>query len=422
MHEFAAKLFPICRSLTGNGVRATLAAIRERLPELVLHEVPSGTAAFDWTVPDEWNIRSACLIGPSGETVVDFKNSNLHVIGYSQPVDMELDLNDLQKHLYSLPGQPDAIPYVTSYYNRNWGFCLSHRVRERLKPGTYRAVIDSSLKPGYLTYGEFILPGETNEEVFISTYVCHPSMANNELSGPVVTTALAQWLMSLHERRYTYRIVFVPETIGSVLYLSHNFDQMKKRTVAGFNVSCVGDDRAYSFVRSRLGNTLADRVAICVFKHHSPETKHIEYSFLDRGSDERQYCAPGIDLPVVGISRSKYGCYPEYHTSLDDLSLVTPTGLAGAFEVLQKCITAIENNRKYLVECLAEPHLSKRGLYPSVSTKSSALTVQIMMDLIAYCDGNHDLIAIAEKLNVPLEHIIFIAKKLNEAKIVKSVG
>lgn len=419
MHKFAAELFPICRSLTGNGVRETLAAIRERLPGLVIHEVPSGTQAFDWTVPDEWNIRSARLTGPTGETVVDFKDSNLHVVGYSEPVDVELDLDGLQAHLHSLPEQPEAIPYITSYYKRNWGFCLPHRVREDLKPGRYRAVVDSTLAPGSLTYAELVLPGETAEEVFLSTYICHPSMANNELSGPVVTAALASWLISLPARRYTYRIVFIPETIGSIVYLSRNLDIMKKRMVAGFNVSCVGDDRAYSFVRSRLGDTFADRLAACVFKHHSPEIRHFEYSFLDRGSDERQYCAPGVDLPVVGVSRSKYGCYPEYHTSLDDLTLVTPTGLAGAFDVLRKCIEAIESNRKYLVRCMGEPQLGKRGLYPNLSTKSSGSSVQLMMNMITYCDGNHDLIAIAERLDVPLEKLAPIAKILFEANLIE---
>ena len=418
MHQFAAELFPICRSLTGGGVREMLAAIRERLPGLVIHEVPSGTQAFDWTVPDEWNIRSARLTGPIGETVVDFKDSNLHVVGYSEPVDVELDLDGLQAHLHSLPEQPEAIPYITSYYKRNWGFCLPHRVREDLKPGKYRAVIDSTLAPGSLNYADLVLAGETTEEVLLSTYICHPSMANNELSGPVVTAALASWLMSLPARRYTYRIVFIPETIGSIVYLSRNLDVMKGRTVAGFNVSCVGDDRAYSFVRSRLGDTLADRVAACVFKHHSPETRHFEYSFLDRGSDERQYCAPGVDLPVVGVSRSKYGCYPEYHTSLDDLTLVTPTGLAGAFDVLRKCIEAIECNRRYRVNCLGEPQLGKRGLYPTVSTKTSGRSVQLMMDMIAYCDGKHDLVAIAERIDAPLEKLASIAKTLFDANLV----
>ncbi len=422
MHRFATELFPICRSLTGDGVRATLAAIRDRLPGLVIHEVPSGTKAFDWTVPDEWNIRSAVLTGPSGETIIDFKDCNLHIVGYSEPVDVELGLDELQAHLHSLPEQPEAIPYITSYYSRTWGFCLPHRVREGLKPGRYRAFIDATLAPGSLTYAELVLTGETDEEVLLSTYVCHPSMANNELSGPVVTTALAIWLMSLPSHRYSYRIIFIPETIGSIVYLSRNLDGMKARTIAGFNVSCVGDDRAYSFVRSRLGNTLADRVAACVFKHHSPNIRHFEYSFLDRGSDERQYCSPGVDLPVVGVSRSKYGCYPEYHTSLDDLNLVTETGLAGGFDVLRKCVEAIECNRKYRIKCMGEPQLGKRGLYPNFSTKSSGGSVQLMMDMIAYCDGIHDLIAIAERLDAPLEKLAPIAKTLIEANLIEIIN
>lgn len=414
MYEFVAALYPICRSLTGNGVRQTLAAIRERLPALAIHEVPSGTRVFDWTVPDEWNIRGAKLLGPSGETVVDFVAHNLHVVGYSAPVDVELPLDELQSHLYSIPEQPEAIPYITSYYKRNWGFCLPHRLRETLKPGRYRAVIDATLGPGHLTYGELVLPGETAREILLSTYICHPSMANNELSGPAVTTWLARWLTGT-KRRHTYRIVFVPETIGSITYLSKNLGQMKPVTVAGFNVSCVGDDRCYSYLPSRLGGTLADRVAQHVLKHLAPG--YVRYTYLDRGSDERQYCAPGVDLPVCSVMRSKYGEYPEYHTSLDNLDLVTPAGLRGAFDVLQRCLECLEQNETLKTTVLCEPQLGRRGLYPAVSTRDSGRLVSKMMHVLAYSDGAHDLLAIADMINVPFWELSDTVQRLKAQEL-----
>ena len=401
MHAFVSSLFPICRSITGAGVRATLSAIAEQLPGLVIHSVPSGTRSFDWTVPDEWNISAARLTGPDGQKIVDFADHNLHVLGYSEPIDCVLSLEELQPHLYSLPDQPELIPYVTSYYQRRWGFCLTHAQRQMLQPGEYRALIRSTLAPGCLNYGELIVPGATEREVFLSTYVCHPSMANNELSGPAVTAWLAKWVRSA-PRRYTYRIIFIPETIGSIVYLSRNLASMKANIIAGFNISCVGDERCYSFLPSRDGNTLSDRVAMHVLEATDPG--YIRYSFLDRGSDERQYCAPGVDLPISSLMRSKYGEYPEYHTSGDDLKLVTPQGLEGAYLALRQCLELIESNRVYRASVLCEPQLGKRGLYPTISTKSSTARVQNMMNLLAYCDGRADLLEIARIIGAsPLE-------------------
>jgi aminopeptidase-like protein len=411
-HALATELFPICRSLTGPGVRQTLRILQRELPNLTLHEVPSGTRCFDWTVPAEWSIREAWIATEDGRRVVDFANHTLHVMGYSTPVDAVMSLDELRPHLHSLPELPDAIPYVTSYYKERWGFCLSHRQLQALAPGRYRVRIDSTLAPGSLTYGELLIPGQRAEEIFLSTYVCHPSMGNNELSGPVVTTEIARWLASLKGRRFSYRIVFIPETIGSLVYLSRNLMEMKRRIAAGFNVTCVGDDRAYSYMPSRLGDTLADRAALHALRHQAGAGGFKRYSFLERGSDERQYCSPGIDLPVASVMRSKYATYPEYHTSLDDLTLISPAGLAGGIAAIAGAILAVEANGRYRATVLGEPQLGRRGLYPTLSTRQSGLTVRRMLDVLAYSDGAHDLLAIADMLGVPVWELAAIARQL----------
>jgi aminopeptidase-like protein len=437
MHRWATDLFPICRSLTGNGVRETLAYLRNLLPEMVIHEVRSGTKAFDWTVPDEWNPRAAWIEDERGTRIVDFASSNLHLLGYSEPIDKWMTLDELQPQLYSLPDQPNAIPYVTSYYKRRWGFCLTQRQRDSLKSGTYHVVIDTKLEPGSLTYGEVILKGREEKEILLSTYICHPSLANNELSGPVVTTALARLITSWTDRRYTYRIVFIPETIGSILYLSRNLEMMKRNTIAGFVLTCVGDDRAYSFLRSRDGDTLADRVAKRVISEHAPD--HVEYSYLDRGSDERQYCSPGVDLPVVSMMRTRYNSYPEYHTSLDDLVLVTPSGLGGAYSLYEKTLRALESGDDvpiaarrsvapsarapvYRATVLCEPQLGKRGLYPDLSTRGSGLEARTLTNVLAYADGTRDLAEIADVIGSDLGTVTTTAGRLAEAGLLEIVG
>ena len=416
MHAWASDLFPICRSITGDGVRKTLSYLKNLLPELTIHEVPSGAKAFDWTVPEEWNIRDAYIEDNKGNKIIDFKLHNLHIVSYSESVNAYLSLEELDKHLYSLPDQPDAIPYVTSYYKRWWGFCLTHQQRIKLKPGKYHAVIDSSLKPGSLTYGDLILPGTEEKEILISTYICHPSMANNELSGIVATTALAHWLMSLSSRRYTYRIVFIPETIGSIVYLSRNLKVMKENTVAGFVATCIGDDKGYSYRQSPWGDTLADRVTRHVLKHHVPNFK--EYYFWEKGgSDEQQYCSPNVRLPVACIMRSRAGSYPEYHTSLDDLSLITSSGLEGGFEVLRLCLMVLENNNYYRVPFPCEPQMGKRNLKPPISSKTTKHPQHTMMRLLNYLDGEHDLLMVCDRIGVSIIDCIPIIKKLLDEKL-----
>jgi aminopeptidase-like protein len=417
MHRLMEKLYPICRSITGDGVRKTLKIIQEVIP-LKIHEVPSGTKVFDWEIPKEWNIRDAYILDEEGRKIIDFKKSNLHVVSYSIPVDKMVTLDELQNHLYSIEEQPDAIPYITSYYKERWGFCVTHNQRMQLKKGKYRVYIDSELNDGSLTYGELIIPGQSEKEVFLSTYVCHPSMANNELSGPVLTTYLAKWILS-SPRKYTYRIVFIPETIGSITYINKNMDTMKANMIAGFNISCVGDERAYSYLSSRNGNTLADKVALNILKFRKLDFK--SYSFLERGSDERQYCSPGVDLPVASIMRSKFGEYPEYHTSLDNMDLVTPAGLQGSFDVYTECIELIEKNETYKVNCFGEPQLGKRGLYPTLSTKESGRMVRDMMNFLAYADGKNDLVDISNIINVPVKELYPIIDKLYKNGLISIV-
>lgn len=416
MYELCERLFPICRSITGDGVRKTLQMLVEVYGnEINIHEVPTGTKVFDWTVPKEWNIKEAYIENSKGQRVIDFKNNNLHVVGYSLPVDKFVDLQELKSVVYTQPDQPDAIPYVTSYYKECYGFCMSQNQLDKLPEDTYHIVIDSELKEGSLTYGEIIIPGDTEEEVFLSTYICHPSMANNELSGPVVATFLAKWLNLLVKRRYTYRIIFIPETIGAITYLSKNLQYLKEHVIAGFNLSCVGDNRTFSYVESRYGDTLADKAAKNVLSFYYPDYK--TYSFLKRGSDERQYNAPGVDLPVCAICRSKYGEYPEYHTSKDNLQLISPEGLLGAYEVYQQCILSLENNYSYKINVLCEPQLGKRGLYPTTSQKGTYDAVKVMIDFIAYADGSNDLIDISNIIGVPVNELLTVIEKLEKVDL-----
>ncbi len=401
MMALIERLWPIPRSLAGPGIRQTLSILGERLGGLAMRHAASGTRVLDWIVPEEWHLRSAYLETPAGRRICDVTDNSLHVVGYSTAVDALMDLDDLQRHLYSLPEQPDAIPYVTSYYERRWGFCLSHRQRAGLARGVYRVHIDASHESGSVDYGQLVLPGGSEREVLFSTYCCHPAMANNELSGPVLAVALANWLSRQPERNLTYRFIFGPEMIGAAAVLEHHREHLRDRVLAAFNLTCVGDERTWSFLPSRTGETYADRIARHVLQHVVGEFR--AYSWHDRGSDESMYCAPGIDIPMVSVMRSKYGEYPEYHTSLDTPGqVVTATGLADSLAFYQKLVGALEADCTPRCAVLGEPQLGRRGLYPQTSIKGSTAPVRDMLDLISLSDGRTPLLDIADRCGRPL--------------------
>ncbi|QTQ11288.1 DUF4910 domain-containing protein [Treponema parvum] len=425
-YDIAVRIFPICRSITGNGVRQTLQILKEYLPEIEIKEVSSGTKCFDWTIPKEWNISDAYIEKSDGSRILDFKDNNLHVIGYSTPVDKYVTLAELKSVVYTQADQPDVIPYITSYYKERYGFCMSQKQKDSLEEDNYHIVIKSSLNEnGSLTYGECIISGGSKKEILISTYICHPSMANNECSGPAVSVILANSIKKMIEEKklnkYTFRFLFIPETIGSIMYLSSHLEYLKQNVISGFNLTCVGDDRTYSFVHTRYADTITDRLLENVLSFHYPDYK--AYSFLERGSDERQYNSPGVDLPICTFSRSLFRKYPEYHTSADNLGLISPAGLQGSYDVIMKCIIALEYNEKYRINCFCEPQLGKRGLYPTVSQKGTYDAVKALTDFIAYADGRNDLIDISNIIKCPCEEIIeYIIKLLNAKLLHKEEG
>jgi aminopeptidase-like protein len=416
MYKWAKELFSYPRSLTGDGVRKTLLYLAQRNSDLKIFEIPTGTKAFDWVIPKEWNIKDAYISDLEGNKLISFEDSNLHVVGYSTPVHRVVTREELDNHLHSIPLQPNAIPYVTSYYKEDWGFCITQIQRESLGDGPFEVMIDATLENGSVTYGEIYYPGESKKEVLFSTYVCHPSMANNELSGPVLALSLANYIKLLKNRKYSYRFLFTVETIGSIYFLSKNHKKLKKNLISGWVLTCVGDNRTFSFLPSKYGGTLADRVSKKVL--HDLEIEFQEFSWLERGSDERQFCAPGIDLPVCSIMRSKYDLYPEYHTSLDDLNVISVEGLAKSYEVYQNVIDTLEKNFYPIVTTLCEPQLGRRGLYPTTSTKETFAKVKDMMNIISFCDGKTDAIQISDACNLTFKNTIKIMETLESSKLI----
>jgi aminopeptidase-like protein len=416
MMALIEELFPICRSITGNGVRRTLEILRRFIP-LEAHEVPSGIGVLDWTVPPEWNLRDAYILDPDGRRVVDFAANNLHIVQYSRPIDAMIPLGELRPHLHTLPDQPDWIPYRTSYYTENWGFCLTHRQLSSLADGPYRVVIDSDLGPGHLSYGELLIPGETDDTVLFSCHICHPSLANDNLSGIAVATMLACHLQTLR-RRHSYRFLFIPGTIGSLTWLARNEDKVG-RIVHGLVLSCLGDAGGMTYKQSRRGNAAIDRIVAHVLRND--EVPHRITPFVPYGYDERQYCSPGFDLPVGCLMRTPNGEYPEYHSSADNLSLLRPESLAHSLAVLRRIVAVIEGD----AICRSrnpkgEPQLGQRGLYETMGGQRAASYDQMaLLWVLNLADGHHSLLDMAERAGVPFATIRAAADALVAAELLE---
>ena len=401
LHRFAAELYPICRSITGDGIRETLALIGNKIP-LQIFEVPTGTAVFDWVVPKEWNIRDAYIKDAAGRRVVDFRRNNLHVLNYSTPIHKMLPLGQLRESLFTLPEYPDWIPYRTSYYKEQWGFCLTHNQLSGLQDENYEVLIDSTLQDGHLSYGECFLPGQSNEEVLISTHACHPSLANDNLSGLVVATYLAQ-LLAKRDLRYSYRFLFAPGTIGAITWLARNRDKVS-RIRHGLVLSGIGDSGGFHYKKSRRGDGEIDRATAHVLRHCGEPSEVLEFS--PYGYDERQYCSPGFNLSVGCLMRSVWGTFPEYHTSADDLDFIQPTALAGSLHTCLAIVNVLENNRRYINQnpC-CEPQLGKRNLYRSMGGESIGQEINARLWVLNLSDGEHSLLDIAERSDIPFSTI-----------------
>jgi len=418
-------IYPLATSLTGKGARTFLKIIQKNFPKLKIHKVASGTKVFDWKIPNEWNIDDAYIIDKYNKKIIDFKNHNLHIVGYSIPINTFLNKKQLFKKIHTLKKQPTAIPYITSYYSKNWGFCATHKQKiffekKYKNSDKFKVVIKSSLNPrGQLCYGEYTIPGKSKSEILISTYICHPSMANNELSGPIVSMSLINYFKKIKLDK-TLRFVFLPETIGSIAFLKKNLDLLKKNIIGGFNLSCIGDERQHSCMLTKYEDSLSDESILETYKKLKIRFK--KYSFLHRGSDERQYNSPGIDLPVSSIFRTKYGEYKEYHTSLDDFNLVTKKGISGGAKVAMNAIKILSKKIVPKNTILCEPQMAKRNLYSYLSTKNnkSSLNFRKLLNFLQYADGTNDLKKISRLIKLKYKETFKIYKLLRKNNLIKT--
>ena len=418
LYGFASKLYPICRSITGDGIRRTLGMIGEKIP-LQISEVPSGTAVFDWTVPKEWNIRDGYIKDTAGRRVVDFQQNNLHVLNYSVPTHAKMPLSQLGEHLFTLPEHPDWIPYRTSYYKPEWGFCLAHKQMLALKEGEYEVCIDTQLEDGYLTYGECVLPGRSSDEVLISVHACHPSLANDNLSGLTVATALAQMLVG-RDLHYSYRFLFIPGTIGAITWLARN-QEMAGKIQHGLVLTCVGDAAGFHYKKSRRGDAKIDRVVAHVLKHCGEFSEVLEFS--PYGYDERQFCSPGFNLAVGCLMRSIWGTFPEYHSSADNLDFIQPQKLASSLRLCTAIFDVLENDKLYRnLNPYCEPQLGKRNLYRNTGGESIGTEINARLWVLSFSDGEHSLLDIAERCGLPFAAIHDAADLLHEHGLLAETG
>ena len=418
LHRFARELYPICRSITGDGLRKTLAMIQERIP-LQTTEVPTGTRVFDWTVPREWNIRDAFIKSADGKRVVDFQKCNLHVLNYSTPVQATMPLGELRPHLFTIPEKPDWIPYRTSYYKEDWGFCLSHNQMLSLKDGEYEVCIDSTVQDGSLTLGEYYVSGRSADEVLISCHACHPSLANDNLSGLAVATYLAQFLAG-RDLRYSYRFLFIPGTIGAITWLAQN-QAAAKRIRHGLVLTCIGDKGGFRYKKSRRGNAEIDHAVTHVLTHHAESSEFLEFS--PYGYDERQYCSPGFNLPVGCLMRSVWGSFSEYHTSADNLEFIHPTQLAESLRICVEILDVLEGNRRYRnLNPHCEPQMGKRGLYRPTGGGTIEEELNARLWVLNLSDGDHSLLDIAERSHIAFPMIRDAADLLCESGLLSAVS
>ncbi len=419
MLDLAKKLYPLNRSIMGPDIRKSFEIISNLHPEFKPIKFKTGQKVFDWEVPKEWVIRDAYIEHESGKRFAEFKKNNLHVVGYSIPINKTLSKKELIKNLHSLPNKPNSIPYITSYYKEYWGFCLKHEILKNLPEGNYKVVIDSEHNPGELWMIEALIPGKSSKEIFFSSYLCHPSMANNELSGPVVLQELLGYVKNLQDRKYSYKFLIGPETIGSIAYLSKNLKHLKEKMLCGINLSCVGDERAFSHVFSRNQDSLAD-LALSSSLIGLENVKN--YSFLDRGSDERQYCSPGVDLPVCTFCRSKFGTFPEYHSSSDNFNLVTCKGLQDSFKVLKTIVDSFEIGLIPKLKTFCEPNLGSRGLYPTLSKADEYGHIgKLRLDILSFCDTKKNLFQISKKLDIKLSFLLEQIKLFKKNNLIELI-